>query len=369
MRLLLLVLLFTLACSLHAQEKCSFGGEKAFDDLMTALEKAPSCRAAADKLHRCEWGSSADTQFAPVVISKCEKAFLPKLPPPAEERYIQEMQLCAYEESRAEGTLSMSEAAMCQVDVAADYATRPEKKNDHPLRASFDCASARTSFETATCSHIALGNADIVLSRIYSGVLKIATSKERSAVVQNQKDWLAMVPRKCGLNTSPISDRSINCARNEFELRFSTLDDCEGNTPDDEANMVSCIVASSKSWADTPDYSPRASFDCEKPSDGVELAICADSDLGQLDLNLAAVYSDTQTLLPTSDHDALAASQQQWHKFVAGTCPLGVVGGIPHVIARACIRDLYQKRIAQLQSCSRKESSEALSCLNHFQGP
>jgi uncharacterized protein len=352
----------------HAPDECSFGGDKAFDALMTSLEKAPSCNVAAVKLRRCAWGSSADTQFAPVVISKCEKTFLPKLSPSAEDRYVEEMQLCAYEESRADGTLSMSEAALCQVDIAAGYASHPEKFKDQPLRASFNCESAKTPLETAVCSHIALGHADIVLSRVYRGVLKNSSAKDRPALIRNEKDWLAVVPHKCGLIASAATDRSINCVRNEFELRFTALDDCENIGLNEGESILPCLRESTKPSTEMPDVRPRASFDCENPSDGVQLAICADSDLGQLDLDLDAIYSDAMTLLPTEEHTAMASSQQGWHKFIAKTCPLGAIGGIPDIITRGCIRDLYQKRIAQLQSCSRKESSQAISCVNRFEG-
>ncbi|HEY4011292.1 MAG TPA: hypothetical protein VGM11_14150 [Acidobacteriaceae bacterium] len=366
----LVFLVLLVACgtaALSAQDECAFGGDNAFNDLLTALHSASSCHAAVDQLHRCEWGSSADTQFAPVVISKCEKSFLSKLPRPAEERYIEEMQLCAYEESRADGTLAMSEAAMCQVDVAAQYDAHPENAHDQPLRASFDCSAANSPLQRATCSHTALGHAEIVLSRVYDGVLKSIPLADRPALIQDEKDWLAMVPQKCGLNLSSASDRSINCARNEFELRFTALDDCEPDGPDPQS-ILACILESSRSWTAAPVYTPLASFDCEKPSDGVEFVVCDDSDLGQLDLKLAAVYHDTYDLLPPTQHVPLASSQQRWHNFVARSCPLGVIGGIPAPIARGCIRDLYQKRVAQLQSCARKESSQAVPCLNHFLG-
>jgi uncharacterized protein YecT (DUF1311 family) len=245
-----LAFFFLLVCivpALHAQEECTYFGEKASNDLMSALEKSPSCSAAADKLHRCEWGSSADARFAGVVISKCEKAFLASLPPPAKERYTEEMQLCAYRESRAEGTIHISEAAMCEVDVAADYAVHPQKAQDQPMPASFSCTAAKTPLETAICSRPALGQADIVLSRAYTDVLKSIPAKDRAALIQNEKDWLAMVPRKCGITSSPASGPSINCVRNEFELRFTNLDNCQPMEAGHQGDIVPCILDSFKS--------------------------------------------------------------------------------------------------------------------------
>ena len=245
--LALFLLLVCIVPALHAQEECTYFGEKASNDLMTALEKSPSCSAAVDKLHRCEWGSSVDARFAGVVISKCEKTFLARLPRPAKERYTEEMQLCAYRESRAEGTIHISEAAMCEVDVAADYAVHPQKAQDQPMPASFSCTAAKTPLEIAICSRPALGHADIVLSRVYTDVLRTIPAKDRAALVQNEKDWLAMVPRKCGITSSPASDPSINCARNQFELRFTNLDNCQPMEAGHQGDIVPCIRDSFKS--------------------------------------------------------------------------------------------------------------------------
>jgi uncharacterized protein YecT (DUF1311 family) len=235
--LLFILLLACAVAPLYAQDACSFGGEKAAEDFVTALKKAPSCAAAVSKLHECAWGSSADAQFALVPISKCEKTFLAKLAPSAHDRYSEEMQLCAYQESHAEGTIHISEAALCEVDVAADYATHPERANDQPLRASFNCASAKTPLEISICSHIALGHADIVLSRVYSGFRKELPPEDRPALIRNQREWLLMVPRKCNLSTSPASQRTIDCIRNEFELRFTALD-CDGPAEDCLADIL-----------------------------------------------------------------------------------------------------------------------------------
>ena len=183
--MLSLILTQTARCVLFSSSFCSlapphhstlrrYAATAAKKPVMVSSERSKRLHPAAlpSRPHDCAWGSSADAEFAPVAISKCEKTFLARLPSPAHDRYTEEMQLCAYEESRADGTIHISEAALCQADVAADYAMHPEKSNDHPLRASFNCASAKTPLETAICSHIALGHADIVLSRVYSGFRK-----------------------------------------------------------------------------------------------------------------------------------------------------------------------------------------------------
>jgi hypothetical protein len=128
----------------------------------------------------CAWGSSADTQLAPIVITKCEKRFFDKLSPAAKEHNGQEMQLCAYEYARQEGTLYMSAAALCQVDIAARFATNPAAASQALGRASFDCDEAQTPLERAICSDIKLGHADSVLSRVYSRTLKSSEGNDKS---------------------------------------------------------------------------------------------------------------------------------------------------------------------------------------------
>ncbi len=171
MRRLTLVVLFSIYASILAcaQEPCQFASDDAFDQLANSLSHAKSCDEAAKKMWDCAWGSSADTQFAPIVIGKCEKTFFDKLSPTAKKRYEDEMQLCAYEYARQGGTMFMSEAALCQVDVAKEFAAHPAAARKLPSRASFDCHKAKKPLEKAICSDIRLGHADIVLSRVYAG--------------------------------------------------------------------------------------------------------------------------------------------------------------------------------------------------------
>lgn len=360
MRLLtFFVLLMCANMGALAQDACRFGSEDAFNELAKALATAPSCGAAVAKIHDCAWGSSADTQFAPIVISKCEKALLSKMTPAAEKWYADEMQLCAYEYARQDGTMSMSAAALCQVDVASHFATNPTVSGAEP-RASFDCGKAETPLEKVICSDVRIGHADIVLSRVYNGLLKGLQGEVRSSLVNNERQWLRSVPSKCGLS-SPPGSQSLNCIRNEFEVRFTMLDSCSP-----EGSIASCWEAPREQEATASVTKPRASFDCEAPSTALEIVICADSDLGQKDISLSQAYQDADHSLGNLQHRELVSSERQWLRSVNASCPLGAVGGIPPVLTRACVRDAYEKRIAQLQTCPRKAPKEQIPCLNKF---
>jgi hypothetical protein len=204
-----------------AQEACDFNSENAVDKLAKALSQAKSCSAAAAKLYKCAWFSGVDTGFASIVITKCEKTFLSKLTPAAKNRYFEELQLCAYKVARKKGTLYMSEAALCEVDVATHFANRPQDANLPSPRASFDCGKAQTVLEKAICSDIRLGHADIVLSRVYAESLEGVSKEARADLVRNERQWRRSVPAKCGLSQMPPTQKTLNCLRNEFELRFS----------------------------------------------------------------------------------------------------------------------------------------------------
>jgi uncharacterized protein len=365
MRHLVLVALLSILANLPtcAQEPCNYRSENPFDAMAKDLSQAKTCSAAAAKMRDCAWGSSADTQLAPIVIEKCEKTFLPKLSPAAQKRYADEMQLCAYEYARQEGTIYMSAAALCQFDVSARFAGDPAAVIKGSLRASFDCDKAQTPLEKAICSDIRLGHADVVLSRVYAGILNNSDKQERAALIQSEKQWLQSIPPTCGLSDASFSQKSLNCVRDKFENRFGMLGSCQ--------ERISDCLQSLADDAVRPHNVPsaptqRASFDCEAPSSALEIVICADAELGQKDIELAEAYHDADTAMGPAQHKDLVDSERQWLRFVSGTCPLGVVGGIPSVLARSCVRTAFQTRIEQLQTYPQKKLQERVSCLNDF---
>lgn len=230
---LVISFLALLAASLPAQSNCQFGGEKAADDLVQALTKEPSCSKASELLDECLWGSSADAQFASIVVDKCEKTFLSKFTPAEKTRYRQERGLCAYEFARQEGTIALSENYVCQADVAAQFAANPAMAKQPFPRASFECAKAKTALERAICADKKLGEADIVLGRSYKAVLGMFTGPNRATVVGLQKTWLNGVLRKCAVGRGHLFVQQRDCVRNEFETRFMDLDGCGVGGPDE----------------------------------------------------------------------------------------------------------------------------------------
>jgi hypothetical protein len=194
--------------------------------LEEALTNAKSCKAAAEIYEQCRWGSSADVGFAGIVNRKCQQEYRGKLTPAQQKNLNAQIELCNYEYAQQEGTLAISENVSCHVEVAVAFATDPQKAAV-PIRfASFDCRRAKNRLDRAICSDAALGRADLVLSRVYSADLKFANDTDRTALIGAEKKWLASLPAKCRLTVAPSSRETLACLRNEFEMRFSFLDQC-----------------------------------------------------------------------------------------------------------------------------------------------
>ena len=368
MHRLIFLAFVVITCSLLGQEKCQFGSQDAADALEKALQGQKTCKGASQLMDQCWWGSSRDAGFSSILVGICEREFFTKLSSPELENYVTAMQLCAYEYARQEGTISISEAAMCQAGVAEKYAADPASGNHPPPRASFDCAKAQTVLEKAICSDIRLGHADMVLAEVYKNAQKWGGAGIRPKLAQSERNWLESLPAKCEVTGVPLTEKQSNCLRDQIEIRFSVMDGCgEGAQEDAERCLLKIDDPENVNDIEPVGETPRASFSCEKPKTALEIVICADSELGQKDIELAHVYGEADVIMGASQHSGLVASERSWLRFVASTCPLGAVGGIPPVLTRACVRSAYEARIEQLQTCSQKAMSEQMTCLNNFQ--
>jgi uncharacterized protein len=349
------------------------------DVMKEALLHAKSCQAAIAQWRKCPTRDSTviASDMRSVIIEKCEKPFLDKLSVAAQNRYADEKQLCFYRYARQEGSMWEGYIGECMVDVAARFAADPTLANEPAFRAGLDCDHARTRLETAICSDAGLGRADLVLSRQYQAVRK-NHKNEWAALAGDDKEWRQSLPAECDLRSTP-SPKSLECLRTVFENRFTALEDC-----DDPPKCLAIheYVANEKEET-FPDRIAGAaaarakhgtSFDCVAPSSVLESVVCQDARLGRTEMKLArAYYHADQTM--TGEHTALVDSQRRWLGLVNGTCPMGASErqwfrfrfGRPPLATRACVGAMFEKRIAQLQTCSKKGPQDRLSCLNEFQ--
>src|SRR3954463_16099286 len=83
------VILLLAACPAHAED-CPAKTNQ-MDDILVALNEAPSCDRAMKVFEACEYVASGDVQFGAVVEKKCESDFLARLRSPKKQAYQREM--------------------------------------------------------------------------------------------------------------------------------------------------------------------------------------------------------------------------------------------------------------------------------------
>jgi hypothetical protein len=94
------------------------------DATIAVIRSAGSCAAAAATYSACTWGSSMDVQLGQPVIEKCEAEFKAKLSKPQRGAYQRGQDRCRRKYAKRSGTLYISMAMSCAVDVAATFARR-----------------------------------------------------------------------------------------------------------------------------------------------------------------------------------------------------------------------------------------------------
>lgn len=97
------------------------------DDIIVALNRAPSCARAMKIFEACEYGTSGDIRFGAVVEKKCERDFLARLEEPRKFLYRREMRVCDRKYRNEEGTMYRSFTAFCRAEVAQRYARQALK--------------------------------------------------------------------------------------------------------------------------------------------------------------------------------------------------------------------------------------------------
>jgi hypothetical protein len=97
------------------------------DDIVVALNKAPSCDRAMKVFEACEFGASGDVQLGAVVEKKCEGDFLSRLKDPQRRAYQREMRVCDRKYRNESGTMYVSFTAFCRAIVAQRYSHRAQK--------------------------------------------------------------------------------------------------------------------------------------------------------------------------------------------------------------------------------------------------
>ncbi|MGO8910252.1 MAG: hypothetical protein ACLQDM_13175 [Bradyrhizobium sp.] len=119
------------AAKLPPQEACP-AKSTMMDDVIAALNEAPSCDRARKVFEACEYGTSGDIQFGAVVEKKCEGDFVARLKDPQKHLYQRELRACDCKYRNEQGTMYRSFTAFCRADVAQRYSRRAQKASSPP---------------------------------------------------------------------------------------------------------------------------------------------------------------------------------------------------------------------------------------------
>jgi hypothetical protein len=98
------------------------------DDIVAAVNDAPSCDRAMKVAEACAYGASADVQFGAAVEKKCEGDFLGNLKAPRKRAYAREMGACERKYRNESGTMYRSATAFCRAEVAQRYSQKALKQ-------------------------------------------------------------------------------------------------------------------------------------------------------------------------------------------------------------------------------------------------
>jgi hypothetical protein len=228
-----------------AEAKCPAGNAPIFEeDLRATL----SCEAA-HKLHdACVWGSSGDVALSGTVIEKCEAVFFGRLTPAQKRNYQARQQRCSEKYAREDGTLAIAEASLCAEAIAVSFARNTAAAGRipaaplAPVRASFDCARARTKLELLICSSEIIGGEDIDLSAAYREAFNSAAPDARAALVASENGWLSYVAKSC-IGAAIGDYDSKSCAEQAFADRADQLKRCLSKSGDEEKACLNAYAA------------------------------------------------------------------------------------------------------------------------------
>jgi hypothetical protein len=118
-----LAVMLSLAAASARAEDCPVESHM-MDDIIDALNEAPSCDRAMKIFGACAFGSSGDIHFGAAVEKKCERDFLARLKEPRKLLYRREMRVCDRKYRNEDGTMYRSITAFCRAEIAQLYSRR-----------------------------------------------------------------------------------------------------------------------------------------------------------------------------------------------------------------------------------------------------
>jgi len=108
-----------------AEEECP---AKSRDDVVAAMEKAPSCNRAMEIASACASGATGDVGLTDAVEARCEVDFLGRLNARQKRTYQRGKDACDRKYGRQQGSMYISFAAFCRAEVAQRYSQKAQKQ-------------------------------------------------------------------------------------------------------------------------------------------------------------------------------------------------------------------------------------------------
>ena len=107
----------------------------------------------------------------------------------------------------------------------------------------------------------------------------------------------------------------------------------------------------------------KASFDCRKARQPLELVICSEDRIGAADIALSQAYATALQQASAQGRAMLTRSERGWLDFVATKCDLPSTGTTAQVLTRGCVRGSFEARRDQIGLCLAKPAEQQAACL------
>ncbi|MBS0241158.1 MAG: caspase family protein [Proteobacteria bacterium] len=180
------------------------------------------------------------------------------------------------------------------------------------VKPTFDCKEHFTDAEVAICNNAELSILDNEMSRLYVAALQDASFAQRQSLASDQRKWVG---------TRDDCKTDAGCLSRAYQTRIAGLG------------------VAVRGFSATPQAKAKPSFDCAQHYLPAEVAVCSDTKLARLDVDLDREYVDAVKRLGSARRHVLVVEQRQWLT-ARDTC----AGD------KTCLSLQYRARIGQLKA-------------------
>lgn len=195
-----------------------------------------------------------------------------------------------------------------------------------PAKPSFDCKVHYKDAEVTICNNPELAILDNELDRLYVRAVRAAGEPQRKTLVTDQRAWAA---------ARDACAADVKCLLAQHQKRIGQLQ--TGQRSAASAKPARGATPPPPAGTASPTASPG--FDCATHMLPAEVAVCGDTNLARLDVDLNATYTRTSRNLSPDRRRVLLDEQRSWLRS-RDTCATDI----------KCLAVQYQARLSQLAS-------------------